>query len=318
MTWQGKVGRALWGPVLALAATLFGCAEADAAYRLVFQNGTSLEVQSYEDLGEAIRYQRYGGSVVVSKAQVTMIQEVPSPATAPFPPAPRTPTAPSPRMNQGYPEPSRPAVNLPAASPSPIPRSAPTPSGPANPIGPFTMLSGALTIFGGLTVIMLLVLGVMLWFKYGLIGGTADKAEPLPYEKLPSVLSAAERSFYGVLCQASDHRYSIFPKLRLGDLVEVPRETPRAMGHKNRINQEHVDFVLCDPNALTPLLAIELDDSSHARIDRQERDAFVDAALDSADLPILHVSAQHAYAPAEVRTLIHGRLNADTRNVAYL
>jgi very-short-patch-repair endonuclease len=83
------------------------------------------------------------------------------------------------------------------------------------------------------------------------------------------------------------------------------------MGHQNKINQKHVDFVLCDPNSFTPLLVIDLDDSSHMRKDRQGRDAFVDAALDAAGLPILHVSAQHAYAPAEVRALITDRLNGD-------
>jgi len=59
---------------------LLGFKAADAAYRIVFQNGTSLEVQLYEDLGDAIRYQRYEGTVVVPKAHVTTIQGVPSPA----------------------------------------------------------------------------------------------------------------------------------------------------------------------------------------------------------------------------------------------
>ncbi len=67
----------------------------------------------------------------------------------------------------------------------------------------------------------------------------------------------------------------------------------------------HVDFVLCDPDALTPLLVIELDDSSHERTARRDRDAFLGAA----GLPILHVAARHAYAPTEIRALINDRLN---------
>jgi len=42
-------------------------------------------------------------------------------------------------------------------------------------------------------------------------------------------------------------------------------------------------------------LAIELDDSSHEREDRQERDIFVDNVLGKAGLPLLHVKAQTRY-----------------------
>jgi hypothetical protein len=53
--------------------------------------------------------------------------------------------------------------------------------------------------------------------------------------------------------------------------------------------------VLCDRNAVRPLLAIELDDSSHNRADRKARDAFVDSALKAAGLPIIHVPASASY-----------------------
>ena len=46
--------------ILAGALLVLGFSPAEAAYRLTFQNGTSVEVQSYEDLGDAIRYSRLG------------------------------------------------------------------------------------------------------------------------------------------------------------------------------------------------------------------------------------------------------------------
>ena len=175
------------------------------------------------------------------------------------------------------------------------------------------MISGALKVLGGFVIFMLVVWGALYWFKTRVLGRSAEEEGSLPYEKAGPLLSAAERSFYGVLCQAVDHRYSIFPKVRLGDLLEIPWGTSKFRNHLSRIDRKHVDFVLCDPNVFAPVLIIELDDSSHERDDRQTRDAFVDAALDAAGLPILHVSVQHAYVPAEVRTLIHDRLNADIR-----
>ena len=58
---------------VAVATLALGLSQAEATYRLTFQNGTSVDVQSFEDLGDAIRYQRYGGTVVVPKAHLTTI-----------------------------------------------------------------------------------------------------------------------------------------------------------------------------------------------------------------------------------------------------
>ena len=49
-----------------------------------------------------------------------------------------------------------------------------------------------------------------------------------------------------------------------------------------------------------PRVGIELDDSSHARGDRQARDAFVQQVFEASGLPLLRFPAQHAYNIAEV------------------
>ena len=98
--------------ILAVALLTLGLSQAEAAYRLTFQNGTSVEVQSYEDLGDAIRYQRSGGRVVVPKANVSAIEEaVHLPPPTPPGPAPRAPSAGPPNATQGFRETSRPPVN---------------------------------------------------------------------------------------------------------------------------------------------------------------------------------------------------------------
>lgn len=145
-------------------------------------------------------------------------------------------------------------------------------------------------------------------FRFRQRGRTVTGGESLPYERVDSLLTIAERSFYGVLCPVLDPRYRIFAKVRLSDLVTVSRGTPRAFWYRSKINQKHVDFVLCTANDLTPQLVIELDDSSHVRWDRRERDIFIDAALAAAGLPILHVQAQRAYAPAELRAMVEDRM----------
>jgi hypothetical protein len=53
---------------------------------------------------------------------------------------------------------------------------------------------------------------------------------------------------------------------------------------------------------MSPRVAIELDDSSHAREDRQARDAFVEQVFQAAGVPLLRFPVQHAYNVSEVRS----------------
>ena len=53
---------------------------------------------------------------------------------------------------------------------------------------------------------------------------------------------------------------------------------------------------------MRPRVAIELDDSSHAREERQTRDAFVEKFFEASGLPLLRVPAQRAYNISEVRS----------------
>jgi very-short-patch-repair endonuclease len=62
-----------------------------------------------------------------------------------------------------------------------------------------------------------------------------------------------------------------------------------------RIAQKHVDFLICERGSMGPILAIELDDSSHKRQSRSERDSFVDRVFTVAGLPVLHIPARTAY-----------------------
>ncbi len=116
-------------------------------------------------------------------------------------------------------------------------------------------------------------------------------------------LSRAEQSFFHVLRDAVAAEYLIFPKVRLADLVFPPRQEGQ-FGAWQRINRKHVDFVLCDPRTLRPLAALELDDRSHRRPDRLERDAFVEQVFADASLPLIRVPAQRTYHRQTIATLV--------------
>ena len=87
---------------------------------------------------------------------------------------------------------------------------------------------------------------------------------------------------------AEELGYTVFAKVRLLDLLEPRQGQQKYKTYFYKIQAKHVDFVLCDRN-LDAVWIIELDDSSHDRPDRQERDQFVDDVVTSVGYNILHV-----------------------------
>ena len=81
------------------------------------------------------------------------------------------------------------------------------------------------------------------------------------------------------------------------------------MKYRNKITQKSVDFVIVEKNYLNPLLAIELDDSSHNRKDRIKRDNFIEKALKDAGLPLLRIKRKQSYNVHEISSLIYNILD---------
>jgi hypothetical protein len=134
------------------------------------------------------------------------------------------------------------------------------------------------------------------------LGGPA-KATDLPYRQRDDFLSPAEFSFYRVLLAAVGNQAVVCPKVNLSDVFYVARPKEN-QAYRNKIDRKHIDFLVCDPATMKPRLGIELDDTSHGRRERQERDAFVEAVFAAAALPLLRVPAQRGYSPNDVRSQI--------------
>ena len=93
--------------------------------------------------------------------------------------------------------------------------------------------------------------------------------------------------------------------VRIADLIKVQKGTAKYRSWLNKILSKHVDFVLCNPLTLEVVCAIELDDVSHQRPERKERDKFVNHAFESAGLPLLRIPVEKSYRASEVRELIY-------------
>jgi len=143
-----------------------------------------------------------------------------------------------------------------------------------------------------------------------LFGGKKEaKLTPkkLPYRLRDDFFSPAEAAFYHVLKNMVADHLLIFTKTSLGEIFFVthPKEN---YSYYNKIDRKHVDFLLCDPKSLKPLFAIELDDSSHRRPDRTDRDDFVNEVFRIAKLPLVRVPVRQAYSTHELADLFKSAL----------
>lgn len=127
--------------------------------------------------------------------------------------------------------------------------------------------------------------------------GAADKVGLPQNQKLYRrnvLLTQAEQVLFHRLCLAfPDHL--VFAQVALNQLVAVDREIKNKSIRTRaqfKINPKSVDFVLCrkDGHAVA---AIELDDASHQRADRQRADKEKSRALDEAGIALHRFEARN-------------------------
>lgn len=127
-----------------------------------------------------------------------------------------------------------------------------------------------------------------------------------PFVRRQYLLTVPEKRLYNVLRKVVAP-HTVLAKVRLADLVEADERHLLRKSNFDHIKSKHIDFVICDA-ALSPIIAIELDDLSHQRPDRVARDRDVNRILEIAELPILRVPVRQAYDLAEIAKQLLGRL----------
>ena len=127
-----------------------------------------------------------------------------------------------------------------------------------------------------------------------------------PFSRRKYLLTPPEKRFYNVLRRVVAP-HSVLAKVRLADVVHAEERHRLWQTNFNKICSKHIDFLICDA-ALSPIIAIELDDSSHQLPDRAARDRVVNRILKIASLPILRVPVRRTYDPAEIEKQLLAKL----------
>ena len=128
----------------------------------------------------------------------------------------------------------------------------------------------------------------------------SDKERPLPsrYAKKECIMTPPERAFMNILESLFGARYRILPQIALISLVDKLNYT----SYRNELFRV-VDFVIASPDFM-PLVVIELNDRSHLRADRRERDAKVAEILQKAELPLVVITPDYASDAAYIKRAV--------------
>ncbi len=137
-----------------------------------------------------------------------------------------------------------------------------------------------------------------------------DEYKYLPYKIKKTVMTSHERLLFETLKSLLEPKYSVYPQVNLSKIfdIEYQKLYKYYVMWFRKISQKSVDFLVVNKNTQSPLFAIELDDSSHERIDRQERDKFVDEIFKRNNFPLIRFNPGK-YKPEELKSVFQKYLN---------
>ena len=155
-------------------------------------------------------------------------------------------------------------------------------------------------------IAFLILVAVVSIFSRRRRGPVADIESQYSYQSRKQLFSPAERSFYGVLLQAVGNTHCVMAKVRVADVVSPHKGLSKSDWRKafNRISAKHFDYVVCDAATLDVRYVVELNDKSHDKPARVERDRFLQEVCRSAGVPLFTFRVQRSYSLPDVTEVL--------------
>ena len=125
------------------------------------------------------------------------------------------------------------------------------------------------------------------------------------YKRRMYFMSKVEHDCFDALTKAVGDKYIIFAQVHLPTIVDNKVIGQNWLHSFRHISQKSVDFVLCDKTYISPVLAIELDDSTHELQERQERDIEVERILKNAGVPLLRIKNEGRFDTSIISEMVH-------------
>lgn len=137
-----------------------------------------------------------------------------------------------------------------------------------------------------------------------------DNKVDFPFAGKKQLFTSAERQFLHLIEQSVGNEFRVLCRVKLTDLLSLRSNTDRKVANSAllRAGSKQLDFVLCDRNDMTPVMAIDLVFGLGKDGHNTQRDFFVSGALDTASIPHVRIKAKGGYTVTDIRECIEAKL----------
>ena len=163
------------------------------------------------------------------------------------------------------------------------------------------------------SISMIILIGMVYIFKgIGKIKQAEDsdenkdqikKAQYRYYAK-PYVMTSRENECFKILNEIFSSKWFVVPQVHLSALLDYRVKGQNWNAAFRHINDKSVDFVLIGKESYKVICAIELDDSTHSKPDRMERDAEIERMFKEARIPLARINKFESMTKPEIAKVV--------------
>lgn len=169
-----------------------------------------------------------------------------------------------------------------------------------------------------LSLIVIFLLGNILFFKWvskiKLVPDSDENKDQIKkaqyrYYAKPFVMTSRENECFKILNEIFSSKWFVMPQVHLSALLDYRVKGQNWNAAFRHINGKSVDFVLIGKESYRVICAIELDDSTHNKPERKERDVEIERIFNQAKIPLARISKFEAMTKAELAKVITDVIN---------
>ena len=169
-----------------------------------------------------------------------------------------------------------------------------------------------------LSLIVIFLLGNILFFKWvskiKLVPDSDENKDQIKkaqyrYYAKPFVMTSRENECFKILNEIFSSKWFVVPQVHLSALLDYRVKGQNWNAAFRHINGKSVDFVLIGKESYRVICAIELDDSTHNKPERKERDVEIERIFNQAKIPLVRISKFEAMTKAELAKVITDVIN---------
>ena len=126
------------------------------------------------------------------------------------------------------------------------------------------------------------------------------------------IMTSRENECFKILNEIFSSKWFVVPQVHLSALLDYRVKGQNWNAAFRHINGKSVDFVLIGKESYKVICAIELDDSTHSKPDRMERDVEIERMFKEAKIPLARISKFESMTKPEIAKVVTDAINGNS------